>query len=328
VVQTDRPISLRIALRAVPSTSLITPSYAGDFERCRLLCESMDHFVSDGSHHYILVAAEDVTLFAPLAGPRRTVVDERDLLPDWLNFLRVPGWMASVAPTQALDRPIWWSGRTWPMRGWHVQQLRRMAIAQHISSDGLLYCDSDMVFVRPFETARLWKEAGTEQRSDAALRLYCNPKGIHDGLPDGGRLHMDWTRSAARLTGLEPHSFPADDFINNMVSWRCDHVLALLKRIEEVSGRHWVAAIGRNRSFSECQIYGAWAQHLETTEHGRETHWSADFGLCDTYWSGAALDREGLQARLAALDAHQVALGIQSFTGTDPSLLRRLIFDR
>ncbi|MEL6735783.1 MAG: DUF6492 family protein [Pseudomonadota bacterium] len=308
----------------MPSTSLITPSYAGDFERCRLLCESVDQFVSDGSHHYVLVAAEDVDLFAPLANPRRTVVDERELLPDWLKFLRVPDWLASVAPTKALDRPIWWSTGTWPMRGWHVQQLRRMAIAQHVSSDGLLYCDSDMVFVRPFEAASLW----SGEKVGASLRLYCNPKGIHAGLPDGGRLHMDWTRSAARLAGLELPSFPADDFINNMVSWRRDHVLALLKRIEDVSGRHWVAAIGRHRSFSECQIYGAWAQHLETTEDGSGTHWPADFGLCQTYWSGDALDLEGLKTLLETLDPRQVALGIQSFTGTDPSLLRRLIFDR
>ncbi|MEM1040420.1 MAG: DUF6492 family protein [Pseudomonadota bacterium] len=315
---------MRIALRTVPSTSLITPSYAGDFERCRLLCESVDHFVRDSSHHYLLVASEDVTLFASLAGPRRTVVDERDLLPHWLKFLRVPDWLASVAPTTALDRPIWWSARTWPMRGWHVQQLRRMAIARHISSDGLLYCDSDMVFVRSFETAALWNGEG----GDASLRLYCNPAGIHAGLPDGGRLHMDWTRSAARLTGLEPPSFPADDFINNMVSWRRDHVLALLKRIEEVSGRHWVAAIGGNRSFSECQIYGAWAHHMETTEDGYGTHWPADFGLCQTYWSGDALDQKGLEAQLSKMDARQVALGIQSFTGTDPALLRRLIFSR
>ena len=242
--------------KAVADTSLITPSYAGDFERCRLLCESVDRYVADQPHHYILVANEDVDLFRQLASPKRTIVDERELLPDWLHFLRLPAWL----PSRLSARPIWWSWRTWPMCGWHVQQLRRMAIAQQVVSDGFLYCDSDMVFVRPFDTTSLWKD----QDGKPSLRLYCNPGGIHDGLPESGALHMDWTRSASRLSGLAQPGFPADDFINNMVTWRRDHLLALLTRIEEVSGRSWVEALGRNRSFSECQIYGAWAQYCET----------------------------------------------------------------
>ncbi|MEL6947685.1 MAG: DUF6492 family protein [Pseudomonadota bacterium] len=298
-------------------TVIVTPSYAGDFERCRLLCETIDHFVADADQHLILVAAEDLEQFATLAGPRRTIVDERDLLPAWLRSQRLPSWL----PARLSARPFWLSTRTWPMRGWHVQQLRRLAIAKHTDTDGFLFCDSDMVFVRPFSLAELWQGDGQA----AALRLYCNVGGIHDGLPNGGRLHQHWTRGAAALLGLPEPKFPADDFINNMVTWRRDTMLDLLARIEDTAGRHWVEAIGRYRTFSECQIYGAFAQDRSAVLAHRREHWPADFGLCQTYWSGEALGETALRGFLETMDPRQVAVGLQSFTGTDPAILRSLV---
>ncbi|MGB6117247.1 MAG: DUF6492 family protein, partial [Mesorhizobium sp.] len=134
---------------APPATALMTASYAGDLERCRLLCETVDRFVEGFSHHYLLVAGEDVALFRQLEGPRRTVIDERDLLPPWLRSF--------PDPLSGFRRRIWLSPRTAPLRGWHVQQLRRIAIAAHVDDDALVACDSDVAFLRPFDVGAMWR---------------------------------------------------------------------------------------------------------------------------------------------------------------------------
>ncbi len=285
--------------------ALITPSYRDDFERCRLLCDSIDAFVEDKPDHYLLVEGSDFDMFMELQGPKRHIINESDILPHWLHSIR-QGLSAS-------SKRLWFSSRTWPMRGWHVQQLRRIAIAHHIPHAGLLYCDSDMLFVRPFSTGQLWQGAD--------LRLYRKSDGIHDGLPENGSLHKRWTSGAARLFELPQPDFPAHDYINNLVSWRRTQVVEMCHRIEEVSGKHWVAAIGSERSFSECQIYGAFADDVLAGEG----HWSTQQALCKTYWSGDALTAQSVAGFVETMEDDQVAIGIQSFTGTDPALLRQLV---
>ena len=48
------------------TAAIVTASYAPDFERCRLLCETIDRFVTGASRHYILVEQRDVALFRQL----------------------------------------------------------------------------------------------------------------------------------------------------------------------------------------------------------------------------------------------------------------------
>ena len=137
--------------RAGASTDLamgvVTASYAADFERCRLLCETIDRHVTGAAKHYLLVEHRDVTLFRQLESPHRVVIDERDLLPSWLQ--------PHSDPTSRFRRRIWLSLKTPPLRGWHVQQLRRIAIAEHVPEDVLVFCDSDVAFLKPFDCSRL-----------------------------------------------------------------------------------------------------------------------------------------------------------------------------
>ena len=284
------------------SVAIITPSYVADFERCRLLCDSIDANVSGIAAHYILVDNDDYPVFSELQGARRHVINEREILPSWL---RVMG-----GGTSSHGRKLWLSTRTWPMRGWHVQQLRRIAIAAHIDDDALLYCDSDMFFVRPFDAATLW-------RNDA-LRLYRKPGGITAGMDE----HRKWLKAARRLLALPDAGLPQDDYINNLVSWRRQAVLEMCAHIEAVTGRDWLSAIGRNRTFSECLIYGLYADEIAGEGAG---HWHADQGLCLTYWEGGALDHKAFEAFIDQMADDQVAVGVQSFTETDPLMLRQLL---
>ena len=109
--------------------AIATPSYVGDLHRCALLCASIDRFVSGHSMHYLLIEDRDAELFAHLAGPRRKIIVESELLPRWLRSWRDP---------LSLGRRRIWTGPGAlargipPLRGWHAQQLRKMALPLHV----------------------------------------------------------------------------------------------------------------------------------------------------------------------------------------------------
>ena len=119
------------------TTAIMTASYSADFDRCSLLCESIDRFVEGDWHHYLLVDRGDVTLFSKLAAPNRTVISEAELFPAWLRSFS--------DPFSGGRRRVWISPFSMPLRGWHAQQLRRLAMARHVEADMLLSIDSDVV---------------------------------------------------------------------------------------------------------------------------------------------------------------------------------------
>jgi Family of unknown function (DUF6492) len=281
--------------------AIITPSYAGDHQRCLLLCESLDRMATCDFRHYILVADHDKELFAPLEGPQRHIIPDSKLLPKWLK---------SMARPFSGDRRIWWSAMppVWPMSGWHVQQLRKMLIARHINEDVMVMADSDSVFVRPFGVDAFV--------SDGLVRLYARQNGItrDPAYPKHGL----WVGHAASVLGLPAPALPATDYINNLVSWRRDHALAMLERIEQLSGCDLAATLGRSRTFSEYQIYGAYVDGV-TRGSG---HFADREPLSLTYWSGDALTEASLLTFVDRLSPKQIAICVQSFTGTSIDLLR------
>lgn len=294
-------------MRPAPRIAFVTPSYAGDLSRCALLCESLDLMAQFDFTHYVLVANHDLADFRGFASSRRIVVPDADLLPRSLRAIRRPfdreRWLwTSVAP------PLW------PMSGWHVQQLRKMAIARHIDADLLVMADSDSLFVRPFGPDAFFREG--------LARLYVKEGGVDPA--DDPHDRASWVRQAARLFGLPSPAFPAADYINNLVTWRREHVVAMLDAIERLSGRGFVAALGRSRSFSEYQIYGAYVSQCA----GGEGHFASSVPLSLTYWNGAALDERALTDFLRDLSPRQIAVCVQSFTGTSSDLLRRYLLER
>ena len=53
------------------SNALVTASYAPDFERCRLLCETIDRHVTGLGRHYIRGENRDLAFFRQLEKSRR-----------------------------------------------------------------------------------------------------------------------------------------------------------------------------------------------------------------------------------------------------------------
>ncbi|MBZ9604385.1 DUF6492 family protein [Phyllobacterium chamaecytisi] len=283
-------------------TALVTASYAPDFERCRLLCETIDRFVTGYTRHYILVEHRDVALFKQLENPRRVVIDENDLLPGWIRPF--------PDPSNFGRRRIWLSPRTMPLRGWHVQQFRRIAIASHADEDAFFYIDSDVAFLKPFDCASVWR--GSD------LRLFRRDGDLLRPVPGD---QLIWSEQAGQVLGLVPVSAAGHDYIGTLIAWRRDALLTMCNHIERITGRHWIAAIGRSRRFSECMIYGRYADEVLMAEG--HYHDAAEF--CRVYWFAPAPTDAEFLAFVEAMTPEQVAIGMQSFIGDDTARIRKLL---
>lgn len=289
------------------SYAIATPSYAGDVERCRLLCASIDRFVTGHATHYLLIEDGDMPLFRDLAGPRRQVIAESELFPPWLK--------PRPDPLSLGRRRVWAGARALlkgvpPLRGWHAQQLRKLALPLKSEEDVVLFADSDMLFLRPFDLGSLATPQG--------VRLYRKPDGITKGKVE----HEAWCAHASAILGLPAPTFPSADYINNMVSWRRDNVRALMAHIEKVTGRDWVRAVASRRAFSEYMIYGYFVEQVLGL--GPAGHWSDARELCKVYWGGEAGAIDGLRSFEEVLEPWQVAVGVQSFIGEPIEKIRAL----
>jgi Family of unknown function (DUF6492) len=260
----------------------------------------MDQHVVGHTRHLVLVASKDVATFRQFSGPKREIIDEADLLPSWLRRFS--------DPFSGFKRDIWLSPSTWPMRGWHVQQLRRFAIAEHIDEAAYVSVDSDVAFVAPYHVASNWNEG--------RLRLYRLDNAL--GAGDMAK-QRDWSASAGSVLGLNATS--KHDYINTLVAWRSDHARGALKRITQTKGRHWVSALGKFRTFSECMIYGRYADEVMAgSGHDHDAK-----AYCKVYWTGEALSKNALENFITERAPHQVAIGMQSFVGVSVDVLKSVL---
>ncbi|MEX6508520.1 DUF6492 family protein [Jiella sp. M17.18] len=285
-------------------SAIATASYRGDLERCRLLCESIDRRVTGHTRHLILVEAADVPLFRGLAGPRREIIDERELLPVWLRPF--------PDPLSRGRRRIWLSPKGPPLRGWHVQQLRRIALAAAMPEEVMISIDSDVVFFRDFDVSWFVE--------DGRVRFYRAPGAIPRLDPMRREEHRRWSKKTGQILGITAPATTDVGYIATLIAWRGDTVRAMVRHIEQTAGRRWMSVLAGTRSLSECTIYG---RFVDEVENRPDWHVPSDVSLCQMYWFGAAMGADALKDFAATLAPHQVAAGIQSFTATDPALIRR-----
>lgn len=283
-------------------TALITASYHRDFEACRLLCDTIDAYVSGYSTHYIVVASEDVALFSSLSGPRRDIIDAATLLPQ----------MRAVPVTWRGRRYSWMPGMGAPVYGWHLQQLRKIAMTMALSDAKAMHLDSDSCFCRPFDVDRA-------ARGKTPLRRAVGV--IDEGMPD----HLKWWRNAHRLLGLETPVLPGDDYVGPMITWERSAVSSMAARIEATTGKPWWLALAAARHFSEYLTYGTMVANdpLLMERHEFTSEWP-----CLAYWQGPPLDAQSLAAFARGLGPRQVAIALQSFTGTPIGVIRDFVLGR
>ncbi len=284
------------------SVSLITPSYHADLRRCELLCESIDRYVTGHDTHFIVVGDEDLKVFKRFAGPGRVVVPSSDLLPP---LMPLPKWRG---------RRYFWSPKIrLPIFGWHLQQLRKIAMTLHHTSGRVICVDSDSFFFRETDVREL--AAGTKSP------LFVAKGDVNETRPS----HVVWWRNAHEVLGLQCPQLPGDDYIGQLVVWDRQSLVAMTEKIEAACHTPWWVALARKRHFSEYITYGTavvndpdlMARHELTTQ-----------SACFAYWDGPALDRDGLTKLISNLEPHHHALAIQSHIETPLDLIREVGFAR
>jgi len=283
----------------VRGVALVTPSHRNDIERFALLCESTERHLTGYERHYVIVNDDDVPLFAQFGSHRRIVVPCSQLLPRWLKL--IPSVLRK-------GRRVWWSFRTKPVHGWHIQQILKIAAVLQAPEQRFCLIDSDNVFVRPFD---LKAYAGGEKTPLYMERAAISAEAL---------LHATWTRNCDRLLGRkESTTFPADDYVGNLIVWDKSALRDMTRAIEGITKITWAHALCSTRDFSEYLLYGHFVrnsqQHLAQHEITTES-------LANAYWDDIPLDSTALAAMVNNTPESKVALCIESFSHTPVSIIR------
>jgi hypothetical protein len=279
--------------------ALLTPTYRHDLELCRLLCESIDRHVTSFSTHYLLVPDADVGLFAPLANAHRVVLPASWFLPTWLHPL--PRLM------RRKRRQFWWSLRAWPVSGWHIQQILKIAACIELPSARYCLLDSDIVFFRDIDLSRF--------DAPNPVPLLTRGNEVTANTPR----HARWVETSHRLLGLPTPPLPADDFIGHIMFWDQETVRAMAARIEATASVSWAEALCRVREFSEYILYGTFVRHEQSFS---TAHVAVSDTPCVSYWDEPKLGERELQELLIGAGQDDVAFSIASFSGTPVAAIR------
>jgi hypothetical protein len=275
------------------SVALLTPSHAKDLERFSLLCESIDACLTGYTRHYVIVNDDDVELFAKFASDKRVIIPVSRYLPKWL-------WAVPAALSRGRRR-VWLSLLSRPVHGWHVQQIAKIAGVLAAPEQRMCIIDSDNVFFRKFDISRY---AGAEKSP-----LYVDRNAISADAP----FHSLWLRNCDALLGLPGTSFPADDFVGNVLVWDKATVRAMTEAIEAATGKSWALALCRKRPFSEYLLYG---RFVATAPQHLAAHEIVERSLALAHWDESRLDQSSIAAMMHDAAPEQVALCIQSYSGT------------
>jgi Family of unknown function (DUF6492) len=276
-------------------SNIITCSFRGDLEICRLLCVSFDRFVPDSFVHSLYVPAADVPLFADLETRRRRVMTQESLLPFWFRKapLPPPRWRERLFLPR---RNVYLTPFSLPVRGWIAQQIMKISATLASEHEVVAHIDSDTAFVRPLSMADLTR--GDKVR-------FCRDQQVLE-FP----AHRQWYKAAGRLVGLPEGEHYHAGYIQNLVVWRRSVVEALTKRIEATTGRDWLVTLARTPHFAEYVLYGLFVDYVLGVEVAGL--YAESQPLVHSRWSGRIDGAAETTAFVDALRPDHVAYNVQS----------------
>ncbi|MGB3203039.1 MAG: DUF6492 family protein [Nodosilinea sp.] len=280
-----------------PSFALVTPSYGPDYERCRLLVESVGHYSLRPVQHYVIVDQRDYSQFKSLANGSTEILTVESLLPAWIH--RIP-----------LVRKAWWSYKTPPIRNWVLQQLVKLSFAASAAEQIVIFVDSDVAFICPFDLTQFSQQGQT--------RLFRVPEFY---TPEFEPLY----RAAYQLLGLagDRHGAVRPNYIGNLISWRRSNVKALRDHLEQVWDRPWLETLASAKTLSEYILYGVFVDQVLGEAANHIYDWSP---LCHEYWRPLPLDDQQLAEFFAAIQPSHLAVMVSSKAGIDPSRYQPYLF--
>ena len=265
-------------------TALITPAYSRHRKLLDVACGQVDRFCPDGVDHIILVSAKEMSLFRHLESPRRHV----------LVIEEVMGQLFWRAPVMAAGREYYFYKRHYPVPGWTMQQIVKLAAPDYTEAELLIYLDTDVFMIRPFRM--------TDFVQEGRVRLLRKPETVNGS-------QRRWYRKAERLLGLDGTGAPHPDYIGGFVSWRRDVCMQLRQTLEQNWQRPWLDIMARQGNFSEYILYGTFADRV--LAQPAQKHFATERELCLCSWDfRAGLDLE--QEFLRAMRPQYIAINIQS----------------
>lgn len=246
--------------------AIITPSYAPDFERCQILCWSIDKFISPNVNHYIVVDHRDYNLFSQLEGSRRKIITKESILPWWIK--RIPFLS---------KKNLWLNYQGFPLRGWLVQQIIKLSAAQYTSEEILVFIDSDVGFIRPFslynfvkqDQVRLFKIANSTKTKDSD----------------------NWDKTTNYLLDL-PNNKYFHNYVGQIITWKRSNLLKLYEHIEDTTGQEWLKALCGSLHLSEYHLYGNFVDCILKDQSG---HYYDESHICHQYWDSTPMSEKQLQ---------------------------------
>lgn len=269
---------------AMAGIAFVTPSYPYDLQRCGLLVESLDRCCPQ-ARHYIIVDRYDAKQFAHLSTERTVIVESESVIDREMR--RLPG-----------HGGIWVGVRTLATRGWIMQQIRKISASRFIDDETLVFCDSDMAFIRPFDRSNLMVD-GKIGLLDIA---YENDEVRH------------WTKLARELLGL-PLGGEVRGHVGQLICWRRDVMVAMQARIEEVQGVPWQRALARLRTFSEYILYGVFVRECLGYENAE--HRPSQVPLVKTSWDTSITTPAGMRSFFDTIEDPNIAIMAHSHDRID-----------
>ena len=279
------------------TTALITPSWLPDIERCRQLIVSAEDHTEGFTGHFVLVDAQDEKAFRNIAGSQVEIVVKESLLPTWLH-------------QSSLNRKWWWSLRAFPVRGWILQQVTKIAITQVLDADACCFVDSDTQFVRPFLADSLWQ--------GDSLKFFRNERKPHF---HKSKRYRNWYGFAAKQFGLGGELQLDGSYIAQLTTMRKDCVGEMLAQIEQHHQRDWMDVLLRSVDFSEFILYGVFIDAC--TEDNR--HEADAKGFCHSSWLYDIESEADIEQFVKNIDPAHVAVHLQSNLNLDSDALAKAL---
>jgi hypothetical protein len=275
------------------SYALVTPSYWMDVERCRFLLETAERWVPPNVRHYLVIAHRDLPLFRPMLTTRTSLLVVEDIIPRWL--FRIPGL-----------RHFWVSLRSRPVKNWILQQIVKLSAPAAIAEDVLLYADSDMFFIAPFDPTSF------ERDNSVPLFAETGQRGL---IPSND----EWQGVCAKLLGIPAEEGFDINYVGQLIWWRRQNALAAVRRVQEATGKDWQQAIAPLSGFSEYILYGLHADKILGPNSG---HWHDDVIRTLCYWETAPLNLRDLEAFKSKRAPYHHSAMISAKSGTSVADIR------
>ena len=262
-----------------------------------MLVHSARQHLSGVEAHLLLIDEAERELFQPLVNSTVHLITKESLLPWWVR--RNP-----------LSSRWWLTLKSLPVRGWIMQQVIKLAIAERFDADILLFADSDMVFIKPFSPSHIIR--------DQRVRHFRAERGP---MQYSARRYRNWYQFAANVCGVADPNSISGSYIAQLNSWRHENVIELYRLLEKDRGQ-WMTRMMRCLDFSEYVLYGAFVDHVLGDLSG---HYQDSNQLCHSSWFYPVQTACDVTDFIDMLSPAHHAVHLQSNLGLDGRLLSSLM---